>query len=697
MTEPRTPNDPGGENPTGEPGEPGAPEPAAPPTVDGAAAGTESTDNPTQPWPSLTPSSETGPSAASWSTSGVSAEPGRSAEPMPGAPVPWQPADPPVGASPFEPADHLPDTRLGTVGDPAATVAAIAATSAARSSRSRSGLRWGLALLGILVVIGASALIVSLAGGRPSTSIAVGYMPPTTAQYTEMRFDLPGDQRQKLAAYLANFPGFKDQTQLEPKLYEVFDRIVGAVSKGSQTYTANIQPWFGGQIAIGTAAPDPAAPAASGVTPGMAANNVLLVVTISDRAKAAAWLTSTGTGLTRSTYNGADLFTDTTGSAGLTAAAAVTDKVMLGGSIDAVKAAIDSNGQGSLAQDADFKAALAQVDRDYVVFGFVKIRAYTDAIRRMAEKAKPGILDSTQIDETVTSILPTWQVTTSRFENDALTTSMAYPSFGIGYDATNRKSTLLDHVPAKAVFYAETHDIGPALTALLGKFRALPETKAAFDQLDQALSLLGGFDAVVGWWGDAAIVVAPGADGVIGGGLLVQPRDKAAADRLFTTLRGFLVLGGANSGVNIHEEDHNGTPIEILDFSAVPGMASGSLPPGYKAEIAYAITKDVVVLGYGRDFVASVLDAAPGTNLASDTRFKALLSRVGEDNIGVSFVDVNALRGLIEPLVQQAAPADVWTQYQANLKPYLEHVDAVISSVRKDGALDRGQAALTAR
>ena len=30
---------------------------------------------------------------------------------------------------------------------------------------------------------------------------------------------------------------------------------------------------------------------------------------------------------------------------------------MLGGSVDEVKAAIDSNGQGSLAQDADFKAA----------------------------------------------------------------------------------------------------------------------------------------------------------------------------------------------------------------------------------------------------------------------------------------------------------------------------------------------------
>jgi hypothetical protein len=201
----------------------------------------------------------------------------------------------------------------------------------------------------------------------------------------------------------------------------------------------------------------------------------------------------------------------------------------------------------------------------------------------------------------------------------------------------------------------------------------------------------------MGWWGDTAVVVAPGADGTIGGGLLVKPRDQAAADRLFTTLRGFLTLAGSSAGLNVRSEDHNGTPIVILDFSAAPGMTPGSLPPGYKAEFAYAVTSDVVVLGYGRDFVASVLDAGAGTNLAADDRFKKLLGRVGEDNLGLSFVDVTAIRGLIEPLVQQAAPADTWTKYQTDLKPYLEHIDAFISSVRKDGALDRTQGAVTAR
>jgi hypothetical protein len=688
MTEPGAPNDPGGSDRTSTPETPDQP---ATPAGDATSGG----DSSTQAWPSLTPSSDRGPSAASW---GPPTSLTSTSDPTPSAAAP-APAGtlPPAGSapspSPYEPAESLPSTRIGAVGEPAATGTSAAATT----SRSRNGLRWGLAIIGILVVVGASLLIVSLAGGRPTASIALGYMPATTAQYTEVRLDLPGDQRQKLAAFLANFPSFKDQTQLEPKLDEIFDRVVGAASDGKQTWTKDIKPWFGGQIAIGTGVPEPAASAASAaLAPAMTqANNVLLVLTVSDRAKAAAWVASLATDLNRTTYNGADLFTGP-GADGK-AAVAITDKVLLGGSVETVKAAVDGNGQGSLAQDADVKAALGQVDRDYVVFGFMKIRAYADAILKMAATAQPGLLDNTQVDETVASILPAWQASTARFENDALVTSAAYPSWAIGYDGTNRKSTLLDHVPAKAIFYAEAHDVGPALKALLDKFRALPEAKAAFTQFDQAISLLGGFDAVMGWWGDTALVVAPGADGTIGGGLVVKPRDQAAADRLFTTLRGFLALAGSSAGINVHSEDHNGTSIVILDFSAAPGMTPGSLPPGYKAELAYAVTSDVVVLGYGRDFVASVLDARPGSNLASDDRFKKLLSRVGEDNLGLSFIDVTAIRGLVEPLVQQAAPADAWTKYQTDLKPYLEHIDAVISSVRKDGALDRTQAALTAR
>jgi hypothetical protein len=270
------------------------------------------------------------------------------------------------------------------------------------------------------------------------------------------------------------------------------------------------------------------------------------------------------------------------------------------------------------------------------------------------------------------------------------------PAWSIGFDAANRPSDLLGHVPAKTLFYSDLHDAGPALTAVLAKFRALAELKPAFATVDQAMSVLGGSDAVYGWWGDTAVVVSALDDGTIGAGLVVHPRDAAAADRLFTTLGGFLALAGGNSGIATRTEDHNGTKMTIIDFSAMPGMSTAGLPPGYKPEFAWATNADVSVIGYGSSFVAAVIDSGPGKSLADDARFKALLGRVGADNLGVTFLDLASIRGLVEPLAQAQLPPEAWTYYTKEIQPYLKPLDAVISNMRKDGGLDRGTGAFTA-
>jgi hypothetical protein len=198
---------------------------------------------------------------------------------------------------------------------------------------------------------------------------------------------------------------------------------------------------------------------------------------------------------------------------------------------------------------------------------------------------------------------------------------------------------------------------------------------------------------VLGWWGDAAVVVAPSADNTIGAGLVIHPRDGAAAERLLTTLRGFIALGGGSAGVVLHDEDHNGTKISVVDLSGVPGM--GELPAGYKPEIAFAVNQDVAVVGYGRDFVASVLDAGPGHSLADDARVKALLSRVGTENVSASFVDIAAIRKLVEPVLQGSVPAEKWATYVKEIQPYLAPFDATVTVLRKDGGTDRGTSLVT--
>src|SRR5262245_24255075 len=253
--------------------------------------------------------------------------------------------------------------------------------------RGRAGLRWLVAIVGIVVIVASSPAIVALAaGGAGVTAVAMGYVPTTTVSYTEARLVLPGDQKQKLGEFLKTaFPGFDDQSQLDVKLDELLDRLTKTATDGKHTWSTEIAPWFGGQVGVAMDPPDPSAMtqvmsvtgtvgAAGGqvatttsgaTTPGMtrlgSISNGLMVITVKDRAKAEAWLAtvldqaSTNT----SDYNGAKLYVNADTGSGRPMALAVTDKVLLCGSEAGVKAAVDTNGNGTFASQEDVKAALA--------------------------------------------------------------------------------------------------------------------------------------------------------------------------------------------------------------------------------------------------------------------------------------------------------------------------------------------------
>ena len=564
--------------------------------------------------------------------------------------------------------------------------------------RRSNGLRWAIALGGVAIVVAATVAILALASGRPSPSIAVGYMPATTIQYAEYRLDLPGDQRAKMAGFLSKFPGFDDQTIVQTKLYEVFDRIVMLASSNEQSYTADIDPWFGGQIAMGSGLGSPSAVGAGLLGQAMTpfGGDALFVVTVKDQAKVTAWLKSTiGDGLTEGQYGGATTLSMGPEGPGSGFLVAINDKVLLAGTDSAVRAAVDSKGEGKLADDATFKAAFGTVSRDYVGFNYTGYRALIQSTMSMFG-AGSG-LESMTVDDEILKLIPPWQASSLRFEDDALVGDSAFPSIEIGYEAKNKKSTLIGRAPAGTILYAESHDLGPAVLATVNRFRSLPELKEGFAQVDAAVGVIGGFDGVLGWWGDAAVVISKDASGSIGGGLLIAPTDAAAARRTFETLRSFAVLAGGNAGIKLRDVAHGDATITIVDFSEAVESTGGTVPPEVKAEIAYAVTADLVVVGYGEAFVAAALDAGPGPSMADDSRFSSLVKRVGEENIGLSFVDMTAIRELLEPLVRETIPQDQWAFYEREIKPYLLPFDAFISSARIDGELDRLDQAFTVK
>ena len=112
-----------------------------------------------------------------------------------------------------------------------------------------------------------------------------------------------------MAQFLSKFPGFADQAALDSKLDEVLDRLIGDGTKGKQTFTKDIKPWFDGQLAFAVGP----LPAMTGGDAQDAAKDAhaLVLASVKDEALARSWFTSTlqeaGVNGTTETYNGTEL------------------------------------------------------------------------------------------------------------------------------------------------------------------------------------------------------------------------------------------------------------------------------------------------------------------------------------------------------------------------------------------------------
>jgi hypothetical protein len=306
----------------------------------------------------------------------------------------------------------------------------------------------------------------------------------------------------------------------------------------------------------------------------------------------------------------------------------------------------------------------------------------------------------------LTGLVPDWTAFAVRVEGDALRMETLAPK-PEGDTPASRTSTVAEHVPSSAIALSVSNDYGKGILATIDTYRDEPSLKEFIDGLDQAIGVLGGPDAALGWIGDFGIAVTRTEDGVEGG-LVITPTDRTAADNLFTSLRTIISLGGGEMGITLREEDHAGTTItivdlgELSDLAGLAGMAGGVSPemlgtdlPAGHIELAYAITDDVVVLGSGPGFVRSVLDTTPDTSLARNDRYEALISKVGQGT-GSGFADITAIRELIEGAMANADAAER-AEYETNVKPFLTPIDALIGSSAISGDLSRSTLILTVK
>ncbi len=563
---------------------------------------------------------------------------------------------------------------------------AAASSERVRAPGGGSRLRWAVALLVTALVVAGGVVAVTLLTGQSAPSKVAGYAPAGSVVYGELRLDLPGDQRQQLGQFLSKFPGFADQSTLDLKIDDVLDRVVRAASDGRQDWTTKIKPWFGGELGVGIGALPQAGDAEDA--------QALLILSVTDPDRARAWFDEIAADLSRTQTNHQNVPLTVFGEGGKSGAMAIHDgTAMLIGDEVSVRAAIDTGGRSTLATEGPLRDALAAVEGEGLGYMFIDAERYASWLEDAAGSI-PG-MSAMPMAGLSAELMPDWILFRAQARADALAFEAVMPHVeALSASGENRPSVLAGQVPSSTVVFAEGHELGASIRQWIELARQDPEAADEIAALEQQAALLGGVDGLIGWMGDAALVVAREGDG-IAGGVVIQPKDAAAAQRLLGVLRAGLSMVGAQQGVTVRDEDHNGTPITVYDLGEIGALGmlfGGALPPGADmpeghVELAVASTESVVVLASSPSFARAVLDAGSGSSLADDGRYRDLIGRVGAENVGSSFLDVKAIRELVERLA--AEEPEALAAYERDIKPYLLPLDTLVQATVRDGDIDR--------
>jgi hypothetical protein len=305
------------------------------------------------------------------------------------------------------------------------------------------------------------------------------------------------------------------------------------------------------------------------------------------------------------------------------------------------------------------------------------------------------------------AMLPEWAGMSLRFESDALVMDSVIPHSAIA-TTDNHTNGVAAYAPASTIALFAGNDYGATLKKTFEIYRKEPSTAETFKQIDQAAGIIGGLDGAVGWMGDSGVVLArSGKD--VEGGIIAIPADAASAKQLFTQIKSFIALAGSQAGISSTDETYNGQTITIVDLGSLDGLSafaglrglpvepsSPSSGAGDHGRIAYVATDQVVVVGSSADFVKHVLDAGAGASLAKDARFQGLLGRVDAKHSGVGFVDIAAVRGIVEQLMTDAPQAER-TKYEQDIKPFLAPFDALIGTGSVGSSIDQSRYVITVK
>jgi hypothetical protein len=545
--------------------------------------------------------------------------------------------------------------------------------------------RWAVAgAIVVIVALATTAGAFVLSGAAGAKSLTAGIAPRDSIFFMEVRTDLPGDQRTKLAGFMSHFPGFQDRAQFDNGLDELLNMLTAKVSPDLR-YTSAFKPWAEGEISIAIgdlgsvdASGAPACnkpsidPNGQGVLGGLSftrAPSAVAIFALKDRAGAETWiageLSRQKLTTTSQDYAGSKLYT--IGSGVTQGAYALTDQDLLLGTVMGVKAALDTRTNGSLADNPDYQAAMKSLSGDSLARFYVDGRAI---VRQALDSYEPvmcgvmGAKGATPPPAFDPTAMPAWIAGAVRAESDRMVVDVAMPQTATT-NLGNHLSRIASSLPGNTVGVVEVHSLGRVVDTGLGTLESmapLPGLDAgSIDGVESALSLVGGVD----WIGDGTAVVTK--DGsTFDGGVVVEATDAATARSKVEMIGNLVGLSGVATGLKTHAETYKGHAITVVSVPA--GTRNGPL------QLAITAKDNLIVVGYTDAFVKGVLDTTPATSLASQADYSAAIGATGTANEASVYVNVPALE-------DQIGTAAFSSENSIDYKPYLDHVGGIAGSV----------------
>jgi Protein of unknown function (DUF3352) len=609
------------------------------------------------------------------------------AEPAPVAPPAVEPA--PIDRATAYTAEPATDTAAAGAGAVAPTRAAAGATRA----------RW---LIAAVVVVAALAVVAGAAIllGSRQTPEALSYVPADMMVVTELRMDLPGDQLQKVGNLLAHFPGFKDQSTLGQKITESLSKLTTRASNGTVDYATKIQPWLAGPLFAGFAL-DPQHPDQP---------HAVLVATTDGTADCAAMLPGGKTAPLGS-------LTMTTNADG-TEACVRDGRFGLLGTPTSIQAALDAHSKHTgVDTDSTYRAARDALGGDRLATAYVSGRLYTELPEMMKNlpSASPG---SSSLPASnpfaqlgASAAFPSWAIFGVSAEDDAIVedTVVGPPQAAAGAAShgvasplpslltppPDHASTIAGLVPGDTLALAETHGVGIGIENVLTIARSRPDLQSTFAQVDSTLAALGGAQQLVGWVDDLGVVVMP--DGsTVAGGVILTAADDATATARAQQLLGFVRIAALSANLQTRDVTIGGVNVTLIegDLGALaPSLGAPVNGPSGTLSIAVAVKGSAVYIGSGETFAHKVLELAPGSSLADQAGYKALVQRTADKSAGSLYVAGGRAIALVEPLL----PAQEKASFETDIKPYVDPFDSVYAAVWRQGDLTRARLLVTVK